>query len=278
MKTRLRIRSIVAFRLFLALAVLASLGFVIGMLILLRWGPSKAGSQEALTIRDILAGKDILLGWKPGLEELAELGCSIIVEPTYVHCVQPDRSIPIIVRFPTIRALNFVRQTLGHELGELPKLPELERLSFISCEFVDSLAFLGNLHSLRYLSITGTTLTNQHFDELRLLSNMNSLTELDLSTTNVSSLEFLASMSDLEVLRLVATRITDDDMQLIATLEKLRVLEVGWTEITDASVDVLREVKGLQELNIRGTRVTEDGLRQLESSISHVFHDDFSSQ
>jgi Leucine-rich repeat (LRR) protein len=202
----------------------------------------------------------------------------VFVEPTHVLCVQPDRSIPIVVRFPTIRALNFVGQTLGHELRDLPKLPELERLSFIQCEFVDSLAFLGNLHSLRYLSITGTTLTNQHFDELRLLSNMNSLTELDLSTTNVSSLEFLASMSDLEVLRLVATRITDDDMQLIATLEKLRVLEVGWTEITDASVDVLREVKGLQELNIRGTRVTEDGLRQLESSISHVFHDDFSSQ
>lgn len=276
MKTRLRIRSIAGSRLFLALAVLASLAFVIGILILLRRGPSKAGSQEALTIRDMLAGKDILLGWTPGLEELAELGCSITVEPTYVHCVQPDRSIPIIVRFPTVRALNFVRQTLGHEVRELPKLPELERLSFISCEFDADLAFFSDLHSLRYLGIRDSNLTNAHLQQV--LSDLHFLTQLDLGNSNVSSLDFLDGMTELEVLRLDATRITDDDLQSIPTLEKLRVLEVGWTDITDASVDVLLEIKGLQELNIWGTWVTEDGVRRLESSISRVSHDYLRSQ
>lgn len=270
MYIRRQIRNITAPQLFLALIALGSLGFVIGILIL-RWGPTNARSQESLTVRDILGEKDIVFGLKPGLEELAELGCGIIVEPTYVHCVQPNRSIPIIVRFPTIRALLFVRQALAHELRELPKLAKLERVSFISCEFDVDLAFLSDLPSLRYLGIRDSNLTNAQLQQI--LSDLGFLNQLDVGMSNVSSLDFLHSMPELEVLRLDATRITDEDIQSIRILEKLRVLEVGWTDISDTSVDVLLEIKGLQRLDIRRTRLTEDGVQRLKSAISDVYHD-----
>ncbi len=85
MKTRQRIGSIASFRLIVVLTALGPLGVLMGMLILLRWEPSKAESQESLTIRERLMEENILLGWKPGVEELAELGCLVTVEPTYVH-------------------------------------------------------------------------------------------------------------------------------------------------------------------------------------------------
>ncbi len=135
-------------RLIVVLTVLGSLGFVMGMVILLRWGPDKSGTQESLRVRDILGEKDIVFGLKPGLEELAELGCGLIVEPTWVRCVQPNQSIPIMLRFPTIRTVSFFGESLGSELESLEHLPELEHLLIRRCVLPDSLDFLGKLPNL----------------------------------------------------------------------------------------------------------------------------------
>ena len=295
MYIRRQIRNITAPPLLLALMALGSLGFVIGILIL-RWGPGNARSQETLTIRNILAGKDIVFGSKPGLEELAELGCGMIVEPTFLRCVQPNRSIPIMVRFPTIRTVSFFGESLGSELESIEQLPELEHLLIRRCVLPDSLGFLGQLSNLRVLCIASSNLRDEDLRNVRLsmplqkldlsynggisehgmtsFLNVGSLTSLNLTSTGVARLDFLDGMSELRELSLGQTEIDDEDMGLLDELVNLYRLELFGTRITDSAIDAIADIESLHHLDIRYTKVSRDAIQRLRPTVEVIYHDE----
>ena len=220
----------------------------------------------------------------------------MIVEPTLLRCVQPSRSIPIMVRFPTIRTVLFFGESLGSELESLDKLPELENLFIRRCVLPDSLDFLGQLSNLRALGIASSNLSDDDLRNVRLAMplqkldlsyndgisergmtsflNVGSLTSLDLTSTGVASLDFLDGMSELRKLSLGQTGIGDEDMSFLDGLPNLSRLELFGTGITDSSMDALAGLESLQHLDIRYTKVSQDAIERLKGTVEVVFHDE----
>lgn len=84
----------------------------------------------------------------------------------------------------------------------------------------------------------------------------------DLLTTDEDIAE-LAVLTDLEILLLQNTRVTDAGLSLLK-FAKLRKLSLAGTAITDAGLENLQGLPELRELDLYSTPVTDAGLPHLE--------------
>jgi len=107
-----------------------------------------------------------------------------------------------------------------------------------------------------------TRITN---NDLRLLSQFTSMTDLSLEDTRITAagLTHLRMLHKLEWLNLYRCRIGDAGLKELAGLKSLQHLPVGETGISDSGLAHVRDLRQLVYLGLRGNKITDRGLRQL---------------
>ena len=93
---------------------------------------------------------------------------------------------------------------------------------------------------------------------------------LDLSgpdTTDEVLAEKLKGLTDLEVLILDYTKVTDAGLGHLKVLTKLKYLHLSFTKVTDAGLVHLKGLTKLEWLYLWGTQVTDAGVQELQKAL-----------
>ncbi len=95
------------------------------------------------------------------------------------------------------------------------------------------------------------------------------ITVISLETTQVTDagLRNFSCLTKLERLYLNHTQITDDGLLHLSGLSNLQVLTLNYTQVTDAGLHNLSGLTNLRWLYVRNTQVTNDGADQLQSQL-----------
>ncbi len=103
--------------------------------------------------------------------------------------------------------------------------------------------------------------------DMHRIRSMTDLQVLSLENTKVTDagLNHLAELTNLENLNLSGTDVTDDGLAHLKTLTNLKSLALSGTKVTSAGMENLKDLKNLTELYLFDTAVTDDGLKHLES-------------
>lgn len=170
-----------------------------------------------------------------------------------------------IARVETLETLWLTGTSVRDEhLGKLQNLA-LSNLAIKNTAISDQgFAYLSKFPSLSRLHAP-TTIGDSGVSKL---SSSNSLTELDVSFSQISdeAAKTLATMAKLEALYLNDTNIQDT---AIANLKgsKVKVLFLNGTKITDQCLEALGSLDKLEHLELRDTRITEIGAARLRSKL-----------
>ncbi len=200
-----------------------------------------------------------------------------------------------------LEELSFANEWLdGDKLVESQNTATANNIAKLSPTFVrfkQSTAGLGQLTRLKKLWLNGSYIENKKFklSDLRLLANLNSLQQLNISNTKVTDLSPLAKLSGLQWLYVSSTQVTDlsplvnlsglqwlyvsstqvTDLSPLVNLHGLQLLDVSLTEVTDLSP--LANLSGLQLLDVSDTSVTDlsplanlSNLQRLDASHTRV--------
>jgi Leucine-rich repeat (LRR) protein len=164
-------------------------------------------------------------------------------------------------------------------LNRLPCGPDYSAnivcVSFAGTRGADvEMTILAQLKSLTELNLSWTNVTDERTVHLHGLTR---LRRLDLSSTLLTgaSLANLKTLAQLQSLDLSSTAVTDADLTYLKELRKLRELKLSRTDITDAGLSHLRALPDLIRLDLSdcGKNITDAGLltlggfSQLESLI-----------
>ncbi|MBL6447289.1 leucine-rich repeat domain-containing protein [Fulvivirga sp. 29W222] len=118
-------------------------------------------------------------------------------------------------------------------------------------ELIDSATFsdIKNISQISELDISG----NQYITNIAPLSQLSSLTHLDLSGTNIYDLKPIRNLTKLEELNISNTPV--DNLESLKYAGELRYLELKNTPVKD--ITILKRLGKLQLLNLNGTRVSD---------------------
>ena len=148
--------------------------------------------------------------------------------------------------------LTYQENQLGWLAGELGEYPTwfnyCHRVSEIRLTGLkeEDIRILSNGNSLTYLSIA-----TSEVDDLSALEGLSNLKTLSLWHTSVHDFSALAKLKHLEILELSMTNISD--LSPLSQLTDLTKLRLNFTEVKDLSP--LKSLRNLQELYLDGTRV-----------------------
>jgi hypothetical protein len=89
--------------------------------------------------------------------------------------------------------------------------------------------------------------------------------ETDLTLTGLAGYDYasLGAKTDLTVLQMANSEVTDAGVEHLRGLTRLRRLDLSDTAITDASIPVLAALPALEDVKLARTKVTDAGVRQL---------------
>jgi len=101
------------------------------------------------------------------------------------------------------------------------------------------------------------------------------VTEVNLAEKSFqdADLQKLKPLSELEVLNLYGTQVTNDGMSSIVEIKGLKTLELSYTAITDEGLNTLTEsgsLKELEELYLYGTDVSQEAVDAFQAKYSGV--------
>lgn len=106
------------------------------------------------------------------------------------------------------------------------------------------------------------------------LSGLSALETLAIVGTDIefdeSAIRAIGNMSELRWLSLWGTRFDDEDAVVLTGLTNLEVLRLSQTEITEDAVPLLRSMPALETLHILGVPFSDEGARLLKDSIPIV--------
>jgi hypothetical protein len=77
----------------------------------------------------------------------------------------------------------------------------------------------------------------------------------------------LSVASEIEVLSLIGTNITDQGTAHLLSFGQIRQLSLGQTSLTDESVKVLSKLTSLKYLEIQGSRITPPGADAIRAAL-----------
>jgi hypothetical protein len=97
------------------------------------------------------------------------------------------------------------------------------------------------------------------------ISQMRSIRRLALNSWHVTDvgIEYIATMTQLEILDISGTSISDTAIEYLTALPQLRILSCEHTQLTDRCVFSLLRIGCLEEVSLLGTRVSREGTRML---------------
>jgi hypothetical protein len=196
------------------------------------------------------------------LRYLPNSGKDYQVGPITHHDIELIASIRWI---QTLRIQGIPSQDFSlHALGSLPNLIELElRLDDGVAE--DKLAEIGELKNLEYLTlilVPGSPLTH---NSLRPLGQLPSLRHITISGGEPDDKGFigLATARNLKYLTLSVNSVTDTGLAVAAPHLHLAYLNLGSSKITDRSVEILEMMRELAFLHVGDTSISKDGIDRL---------------
>jgi hypothetical protein len=87
--------------------------------------------------------------------------------------------------------------------------------------------------------------------------------DLEGSDATDATLNYIASLPDLEYLSLSDTRVSDWGLSRLSELTRLQWLDLDGTQVTDRGLASLKSLRALRSLRLRSTQVSGAGLPQL---------------
>jgi internalin A len=199
-----------------------------------------------------------------------------------------------LAHLTTLKSLDLANTQIDDEgFEELPALARLEQLAIGGNRLTGScLPLLKAIPSLRRLDVGGMQRVDAGLwglalsdNNLQRLGDLTQLESLSLSAANLADrvtdrpgapqavrselrdLSPLAKLTNLQVLDLTGTPVSDDTLASLARLPKLRELRLGLARnIDDAAVPRLLALPQLKVLYLAGSAVSEKGLAQLKET------------
>lgn len=121
--------------------------------------------------------------------------------------------------------------------------------------------------TLRILNLSKTCINDINVTHL---ANMQSLTHLDLSETNITGTGFAHFQAPLKNLQLTkCQRLTLEGMQAISALD-LEMLGASETKLADQQIEPLMQMLSLRVLKLAGARITGTGLTHLTAPLEEI--------
>lgn len=117
-----------------------------------------------------------------------------------------------------------------------------------------SVALFNELQSLRWLSLSGNSITGRGLAKL----NKSNLDFLDLSYTPIADISPLSIFKELKVLDLSGTNISTKTLQSVITFSNLRELYLEATTIGNNAFNNISSLTELRKLDISHTRITDN--------------------
>ena len=186
---------------------------------------------------------------------IKELGDNVVV-----HYDSPDYSLDATNcrRYP-----RWLRDTFGDDLFYSVWSIEIHDADLTKID----LAPLSSLRHLDDIYIHNAKLTNEGFKRLM---GLPCLASLSLDGSNITDTMLAGSggsagaQSQVELLSLRRTMITDSGMTFLVAFKRLRSLYLDNTSITDAGLANLRNLRDIETLSLSGDKITDRGLELLE--------------
>jgi Leucine Rich repeat len=143
------------------------------------------------------------------------------------------------------------------------------------------LKYLTNLHHLEELDLS--TLPRLRDSDMVDLDKLSDLRRLNLDRSRLTywmkidsgsltdvTLARIGRLSRLQELNLGGHKITDSGLKNLTSLDKLQSLDLVETEITDAGLEYLKSLRGLKSVDLMRTKVTAQGVNNFEASMPGV--------
>jgi hypothetical protein len=187
-----------------------------GMKLLWVQGDVPALSKAAPCCRDLESL--IISGWEPQPGELLPLSSlkklqNLTLAESYLTTLRN-------IEFPeSLLSLNLIScDTLG-DIGQLLKMPELNRLNLTDCDKVKNADILHNLKSLRWISFPAN-ITHQEFSDLA-----GSLTQLEVAELiGCTEISDLSPLGQLEHLNILVLHLQEEQLAGLDSLNQLEVI------------------------------------------------------
>lgn len=182
------------------------------------------------------------------------------------------------------------RQISDEDLARFKDLPALEDLRLEGANVRGrGLQLLGDVKSLRHLSLPGTPFGDQDVDNLAAVPQLSELWLGDTVLTDIgldrlcrllpdliylrlerakvsgAGLKHLQLLTRLQNLVLTGVSLNDDDVKPLARLPALLWLDLRSTPATDRALDELTHLQSLRGLAVHQTGVTADGVRRFSA-------------
>lgn len=163
---------------------------------------------------------------------------------------------------------KFLLHGRGHEMSEEELSPLRQQDDFIQISLSNlvfrDLSFLGKMKNLEILALNNTNLKDEDTVYLKGLSH---LTTLDVHETEITTIEFVTSLPNLQNLNIKCCKV--DDITPLKQLKNLRVINLAATQVN--SLEALQGLLTLEELNISNTLVTDIAPLQHSTALKHLW-------
>jgi hypothetical protein len=188
----------------------------------------------------------------------------------WLHCEQVnDDYLSVVARLPELRMLSLTGEDAGAATAEgIAQLRSARRLRslLIAGDWMrdDAVTGVAELRGLKSLGMNHSThLTSEVFANLEELTELRQLSLFGCAGVDDSGTETLKRLTNLRVLSLNRTQITDATLMHIRDLHQLESLRLGQTNVTDAGMESIAHLARLKSLDLYDTEVTDNGLESL---------------
>jgi serine/threonine protein kinase len=123
------------------------------------------------------------------------------------------------------------------------------------------------------LDIRDTNISNKGVEIIcQKMPKLQSLIVENCPQINSEGYRKIARLTDLKILSLRNTSVSDDDLIVLSKLKELNLLYVAYSpKITDRSIDSILKLEKLYSIRIDGTRITDKGINRLSSMPRMIF-------
>ena len=171
---------------------------------------------------------------------------------------------PPVIDDPAEVLAALTRKTGGlladREILRATKVPsivaELKSLDVSQSTVTDEgVRLLGHFAALTRVDLTALNINGAGIEGLEPLGNLRELTMASVQMGSSTGWERLGRLSQVEMLNLSLTNITDADVSSLITMTGLKELNVSNTALTDAALNQFAKLENLEILRIQGNRM-----------------------
>jgi Leucine-rich repeat (LRR) protein len=189
------------------------------------------------------------------------------------HLLEPVVGIDF---FADVTDVEIERDIMQGEIADIARFPKLERLTIFGEGIAKAgLAPLKNTTNLEFLFLidhSGGNPKPPRFsdDDTQTLAALSQLEVLHLSGSQVTDegLKHLSRLSNLRALHFGPEEVTDQGLRHLGNLPRLTSLDLAESKVTDAGLASLANLTNLYKLELRNTSVTDTGLAHLRKLTS----------